>query len=1534
MDTFTSYCEKEDWDKEQNTSSAVFVTTTGLISIDSLSISEDIEDKMNNDDYFPNDNDINPIKAIKHLNNMTFSQTLYQSALVDNIVKSNSIVLLDKFEGRLFTIILVFRELCQEIFGPFYRYLPFSGLERTNFRRSVILGSSELLEHYQCTMKKYLPKNLNTRIVSRIDKRYDFEWFKKIIENTHVFIMTNNVIEEFLNTYMNISDFNIIAFDNVCYDPLQKNCYNEFIDIYQKNKYYSNTKYNPRILGLSGCAIFGIEKEPTMDLFRQQFQNLSNQLNALILTSEISSGAPRIFQGADCHYGSTSARSFCAYKNKKYPIYLFLTFMNREIIGLHYGYERKLKEYRTYIKEILQNTKNNANNSISRTEHKNEELDVVLTIVTDIDTVLRDVGYWGSYRLSVYCLKHLGNISNVLNRPYTVSAIVILSRILRNYIQQIEIHKIPAFNDISEKFCVFIRELRTQSDQVQFNSIVVVDNEILTYTITLYLQELAGKYPEYKSFKIQTLYGANSKSPLCTNNTRDHYYEIIEMFRARKINIMVIDKTVIKTIDMPICNTMIIFNGMNNFSFYKQTRIQLVENHGRYLCLTSNEEKSNIMSQIQLCVKHETLYNDIIEKDIILKGIQNTVEDLDTNKNQTDGAVSLYKAEEILESYSQSLVSTRDKDMYAVTKPIYKLKQRKQVGYSTETLDLEYNYEIFLPKSSYMIEHIRMPENWSTSKRYAKGFAAYMACKELCDRGEITECSTSKVKWVKQCENIAESIGKIRENGSQIYPLKVANCLQISIQSNRNSFYQSYFIEKTITNLKSNTSITSFAFISGSALNLHRLPTIVLNYTSKYVEKENSKIQFLEPTQIILSESEIESIHLFNSTLFRVILENLQSIEYDYNNSSKMYLIVPTRIFCNVYEGGYCYSSKIDFELLKRLKNWPFFKQNFSLEENENYYKGMIVRTNVKPNCITHKANYHQVIGSDPNTTIDSPFPDNSKVTSYREHFMIFHNVNLMKSNQISLLIKPFPNEVLNRLKSYEKNSRVLKETSKKNLEKWNEENIVFPELVSPVPLLDSLTEDYQEIPSICRRVESFLLAKEFSEKLKVKLPILTCLAALTSKRAEEVPNLERLEFLGDSILAYIVVNHLFLTFPNENQAVLSSILSNRVKNSHLLKLSLCKNINLPEYVTGREFNPKYNWSPPGFKVKCSRYNYSKSSSYLDNKNQSSTSETNLHEQDRNYSVYTHQELSDKSIADSFEALVATVFSTCGLSHTLKFLYQFDKLSVIREIDPDLIDHLSNVLLHYSDNFSGCQFNYYLQGKECLRYIYLKFYRPCYWSVETFRKYLKHFQNTHEIFATTKLKIKRKLSQENLYTLVQALTHDSYIINSFTPSYHRLMFLGEAIICYLIASCIMTNAPENYQPKDLHIIKTCVLQNNNLARICINKGIQEYLLTTNSQLHAEIHLLSISANNIDENDFFKEQLGLVSKCISGKSKIEDSVNDSQKVLADIYKSTIGSSYIINEYDLVQLWTSFGKELSHSVTKLIQIYSKYECTSKL
>ena len=1504
METFKGFCENEDWEKELNVrnDNTVFETTNKLLSMDGLSILEDIEDKLTNQDCYPNS--LKPIKTFKQLNNKTIAQTYYQSALVNKIVKSNSILLLDKFEGRIFTMILVFRELSQEIFGPFYRHLPSWGSKRTGFRRSVILCSAELLEHYQYNMQKYLPKNLHTRIVSRSVKKYDYEWFEKIIEETHVLIMTNTVIEQFLNMYMNISDFNIIAFEDVCYHPLQKN--NKISDIYQMSQCYSYTKCKPRILALSKCVIFGLEIEPDIGILRQQFGNLSNQLNAFIVTS---------------------ARSLGVCKNKKDPIYLILSYSNRETIGLHHDYEIKLSDYRSYIKEISQKTKNTSYyKDISCLGYKNENIDVILSILTDIDSVLRDVGYWGSYISSVYFLKYFECMYNDMNITNIGSAMVNLFRILRNYIRQVEIHEVPTLNDISDKFTVFIRQLKTYYGQVQFSSIILVDNILLEYIITFYFQELAGKFPEYRCFKIQSLYGANSGRPPFRNNTREHYYKIIEMFRVRKINIIVIEKTVISTFDMPRCNTIVFFNSLNNFSFFKQTLIPLEESHLNYLCLTSNEEKSQMVSLIQLCVKNETLYNEIIEKDILTMDMQNTIEDLHMDKYQTNGAVSFHNAESILEAYCQSLVGIRDRDMYTVTKPIYKLKQRKQTSFLAEIPDLEYTYEILLPKSLYMIECIQIPEKWSNSKLYAKRFAAFSACTELYDRGEITESATSKVKSLKQRDNSKESVGYLADNGTQIYPLKVANCLQLSIISNRRSYFQSYFFEETISNPEPNSYITSFALISESALDLHKLPAIVLTNINKWSDKDNSRIRFLEPTQIILSESEIESIHLFNSTLFQIILENMLSIEYDYNNSRKRYLIVPTRIFTNVNEDVYRYSSNIDFELLKRLKNWPFFNKNFSIEGNESYYKGMIVKTKCKPNNVSHKADYLYVIDSDRKTTIDSAIPENTKVSSYREYFMKFHNITLTNSNQLSLLCKPFPNKVLNRFKTYQNNSRIPKEICKKKiLQKLHEEIIIFPELISPVPLLNLLNGDYQAIPSICRRVESFLLAREFCKNIQVELPIWKCLTALTLKRAEEGFHLERLEFFGDPILTYIVVNHLFLIFPYENQGVLSYILSNRVKNSLLLKFSLSEKINLAEFVTGREFDPKSNWLPPGFGVKSTLRNDSESFSFAENRSYPNFAKSNLH--DTKQSVYTHQELSDKSIADSFEALVATIFSTRGLPHILRFLYQFDKESVIREIDSDLIDTLSTQMIEYSDNFSSCKFHYYLQGKECFRYIYSRYYKPCYWSVETYSKYLKCFQNTHEVFAKKILKLEKQLDRENLYTLVQALTHDSYIINSFTPSYHRLMFLGEAIICYLIASYIMTNTSEKYQPKDLHIIKTCVLQNSNLARICLNKGIQEYILITNPQLHTEIEILSMSTKSINEYDFFQEQLSLVSQCISGKNKVEDSVNDSLKVLADIYKSMIGCIYIITEYNLVQVWDSFGEELSQSVTKVIQLYSK-------
>jgi ribonuclease-3 len=82
-------------------------------------------------------------------------------------------------------------------------------------------------------------------------------------------------------------------------------------------------------------------------------------------------------------------------------------------------------------------------------------------------------------------------------------------------------------------------------------------------------------------------------------------------------------------------------------------------------------------------------------------------------------------------------------------------------------------------------------------------------------------------------------------------------------------------------------------------------------------------------------------------------------------------------------------------------------------------------------------------------------------------------------------------------------------------------------------------------------------LGYQFSEESLVK-------QALTHRSAAN-PNNERLEFLGDAILGFVVADELYLTFPDANEGQLSRLRARLVKKESLA--AIARKLNLGSYL-------------------------------------------------------------------------------------------------------------------------------------------------------------------------------------------------------------------------------------------------------------------------------------------------------------------------------------------------------------------------------
>ena len=88
---------------------------------------------------------------------------------------------------------------------------------------------------------------------------------------------------------------------------------------------------------------------------------------------------------------------------------------------------------------------------------------------------------------------------------------------------------------------------------------------------------------------------------------------------------------------------------------------------------------------------------------------------------------------------------------------------------------------------------------------------------------------------------------------------------------------------------------------------------------------------------------------------------------------------------------------------------------------------------------------------------------------------------------------------------------------------------------------------------------------KELQQKLNYKFTDISLLKLALTHSSANKNNNERLEFLGDSILEFVITNELYKRFKNIDEGKLSSLRSNLVKGETLLKL--VTELNLANYL-------------------------------------------------------------------------------------------------------------------------------------------------------------------------------------------------------------------------------------------------------------------------------------------------------------------------------------------------------------------------------
>ncbi|KAJ8962251.1 hypothetical protein NQ318_018225 [Aromia moschata] len=397
---------------------------------------------------------------------------------------------------------------------------------------------------------------------------------------------------------------------------------------------------------------------------------------------------------------------------------------------------------------------------------------------------------------------------------------------------------------------------------------------------------------------------------------------------------------------------------------------------------------------------------------------------------------------------------------------------------------------------------------------------------------------------------------------------------------------------------------------------------------------------------------------------------------------------------------------------------------------------------------------------------------------------------------------------------------------------------------------------------------------------------------ALTTAKANDVVNLERLETLGDSFLKLITTIYISIRFPTYDEGRATSLKGRMISNKNLYYLS--KKRNLSGILKYNDLSPKEEWLPPCFRVPAEMMKRihckEVSIAALFNLNiprdeqisgkLSKDTLTDILEEDTLPDLTDEsstgsmapflqsQYVGDKHVADVVESLLGAYLKNSGIKGGIKLVEWIGIIPPSEKLDELLVQPPPDPVLNK--------------------------------NVKAMDKIEFHLPNWKEIEDIIGYQFK------NRAYLLQALTHASYTPNRITLSYEKLEFLGDAILDFLI-TCFIYESCGYLNPGQLTDLRSALVNNNTFASLVVRCGLHKFLLMMNSTLQSHIDKFAGYFNSkncqIDDEVLIlleEEELNLAEYV------------DVPKVLGDIFEALAGAVYLDSNRDLKTVWTVFYK----------------------
>lgn len=1425
----------------------------------------------------------------------------YQLELLELAIEKNIIVCLGTGTGKTFISIKLIENLARQhdIMRPFSE-----GAKRTFFLVNsvpLVFQQAEAIERHTSLKVKGFCGEMGVDFWSKDD------WMKHFNEN-HVLVMTHQIYLDLLqHARIKLSRANLLVFDE-CHHANKNHPFKKIMDRFID---FPNEDH-PRILGLTASVV---GKKVTPSAIPSEVKKLESTMRCECKTSS----DPNVVE----KYGAKPLEVFKIYSSSQ---------LDEVAVYLEGEFNSVLCNLTKFLSDVKIGKQNGGAEEVLL-----KEVMVAKSAIRECQAALDEIGIWAAYEVSKMLVddleKRRKKVAASLSLFADQSSLfleVTLSDLRRvgwiynefKLANQCGDDDLQAF--LKPKVKKLLELFRNSEGNSKVCAIVFVERRYAACVISKLINQLAMSDQELKHLASDfvTGHGADLKGTISETEMKFmEQKQKLEDFRNGTFNVLVGTSVVEEGVDVPKCNLVVMFDFPKTNRAYVQSRGRGRAKEARYVLLVDRDEYQDKKHEqeiylavddylTQLCQRDRSLPTDEEANDAV------NVDLLEPYFTKRNAKVDMGSSIGLLHRYCSKLPC----DRFTHLKP----------KFVTHDVGEQFQVDLQLPRNSAITEPIMgepMP-----SKKEAKMAVALEACKRLHKMGALNDNllpvdNSSESEQEDEDETDGSKLPKTGTKKRQRYhAIKVAAQLEGELQSGYDEEYYVYAVKmKVVGEFEGKKAKTKkklwdrkqqlFGFVTKNRL--PKLPKFSLFHQVGRVEitvehcltldglkpKELSLINWFH--RFIFSE-ELGFPGSLTNTGCRVLLMSFDQLSRQSKSTKRPYS--PTEI------------TEINYEGMRKLKRKGCDEKLTSATDLSD---AIVVKT-----YLTDMARY-LVAAVDERCTPLSDFPDPSKATTYKDYYKKRHDLDIKDNSQPLLQVVQFNCKKIDCRRSHK--------TTTSNVS-WE---CLVPELCTLMKCPQSVALRACLLPAVFYRLQSLLGILELRHTISTQagigitssmksyvlrdlrlngeshglpskrtrfthLPDAMCcdsnsdqdddssedatgrdpkimagldkyfvpfdssrsvsllklLEALTCASSADEFDLERLEMLGDSFLKMAVTISAYQHKKSKDEGKLTKYRTSQISNKNLFNLAMKK--SLPGYIKYTGLS-RQTWAPPGYEKRAR--NGEESKEWCVGADQSSACDD--------------QQIPDKSIADSVEALIGVHFTQCGYMTALKFM---DWLGL-------------KVLSEEADGGSAAKSPHYANY-------------PMYTCEipEDEQRYRDVLEKQTKEMASFEKEIGYVFKNKEL--LLEAFTHPSYSENTITGSYQRLEFLGDAVLDFLVTLHIYDNCSDKLTPGKLTDLRSALVNNYTFATVAVdnncNQKLKEYspvLFTTiggfvKSLKEYQKECEKKTGNKVSPNPYI---IGVADEK-NGFQCIE-----APKPLGDVFESLAGAIFVDSGWDLRAVW---------------------------